>query len=184
MAFLASSAHAATISFTGTFQHDDNLAVFQYRVANQGAVTVATTSWAGGGFIPILSLFDSTGNFIFWSDGYALNNDASLGWVSDAGADYTVILSEYHNYPNLPTLADGYSMANAGDFTSLGPTLPGPFRDPSGAQLTGDWAVTFSSADPTLQAIYIPEPGAAALLIGGMLCVAWRFRRGARPKNN
>lgn len=177
--FLVSAASATTINFSGNLAHDNEKIVFQYSVQNQGPVSVATTSFALGGFIPVLSLFDSSGNFLFLDSGYANNTDASLNWVSDAAVDYTVVLTEYDNFPNGLLLSDGFTEQENGDFTTALSGFPGPFRDPLGDLLTGDWAVTFSSADPTLVAS-VPEPGAAVLAGGGLFLLLLRKRRGAR----
>jgi hypothetical protein len=178
--FLVSTASATTFNFSGTLTHDDDKIVFLYSVQNQGPVSVATTSFALGGFIPVLSLFDSTGNFLFLDSGYANNTEASLNWVSDAAVDYTVVLTEYDNFPNGLLLTDGFTEDGNGDFTTVLSGFPGPFRDPFGDPLTGDWAVTFSSADPTLAAS-VPEPGAGVLAGGGMLILALlRRKRAAR----
>ena len=171
-------ANAGAINLSGTILQDDTILRFQYTVQNQGPVTVSTTSFAGGGFIPILSLFDATGTYVFGFDGYANNSDATMSWVSDAGADYVVVLTEYDNYP-LGNYLDGFSREGQGNFTTDLTGFPGPFRDPSGAQLTGDWAITFSSADP-LTAIMLPEPGTGAMMLGGLLAAIGCARRAAR----
>lgn len=181
---VAASSRASTIDFTGAFQHDDDLAVFHYSVQDQSSVTIQTTSFAAGGFIPLLFLFDTSGVTVFQSDGFLLNSDASISFVSDAAAVYTIILSEYDNYPNSFLLSDGYTRTGQGDFTGAFGCGNGRFCDPSGAQLTGDWAVTFSSTDPTLTAQLVPEPGSACLLMGGLLVMAWGRRRSARSVRN
>ena len=180
-AFLVSSASAATVSFTGNFSADDDKQIFHYNVLNQGSVSVSTTSFATGGFIPVLSLFDPAGNFLFLDSGYANNTDASLNWVSNAGTTYTIVLTEYDNFPNGLLLSDGFTEDGQGNFTTALSGFPGPFRDPLGTQLSGNWAVTFSSADPTLEASPVPEPAAALLAGPGMLLLFWlRRKRAAR----
>lgn len=178
--FLVSSASASTISYNGAFTHDDDEQIFYYNVANQGSVTVQTTSFAVGGFIPILSLFDTNGNFLFLDSGYAGNVDALLSWVSDANTNYLIMLTEYDNFPNALRLSDGFTEDGQGDFTTVLSGFPGPFRDPFGDQLTGDWAVTFTSAEPSLIA-GLPEPSALWLSGPGMLLLFWlRRKRAAR----
>jgi len=175
----ASCLSAGTISFTGTFGADDDKQVFLYSIPNAGSVTVSTTSFATGGFIPILSLFDAGGNFLFLDSGYANNTDASLNFPAAPGAVYTIVLTEYDNFPNGLQLSQGFAEDGNGNFTTGLSGFPGPFRDPLGTQLTGDWAVTFASADPGLQATAVPEPGAVFLAGGGMLLLFLRKKRAA-----
>jgi hypothetical protein len=180
---VASVASASTIGFTGTFTADDDNVVFHYTVLNAGSVDISTTSFATGGFIPILSLFDSTGNFLFLDSGYASSADAHLSWVSDANTDYIVALTQYDNFPVLApnnNLSDGFTEDGQPDFTELLSGFPGPFRDPIGTQLTGDWAVNFTSAEPL--DVYIPEPSTTFLALTGALLMFWR-RHAARQQS-
>src|ERR1051325_5089975 len=86
-----SIAHASTItSFNGNFIFDDDVQFFTYSTPSAGLVTVNTTSFAQGGFAPILGLYDSTGNLIFTVDGQAQNDcgvagpDPATGFCYDA----------------------------------------------------------------------------------------------------
>jgi hypothetical protein len=180
----ASSLPASIISVFGTFITDDEQAKIYYTVQNEANVTVSTTSFATGGFLPILSVFDDTGNFVDLNSGGASNSDASLTWTSHAGVQYLVVLTEYDNFPNLiptNTYSDGFTRDGQGNFTELLYGFPGPFRLDSD-QLTGDWTVEFTSTDPSL--LVTPEPGTAALLLGGALLLARRLKkRSAEPTN-
>ena len=73
------AASAGTIVFSGNFAADDDVQLFQYSVGNLAMVTVSTTSFTGGGFSPILSLFDSTGAFQFDNIGYSGNTGLTTG---------------------------------------------------------------------------------------------------------
>jgi hypothetical protein len=173
----AASIPAATINLSGTFNQDDDLVVFVYSVQNTGLVTVSTTSYATGGFQTILSLFDSSGSFLFDNSGYGSASDATLSWNSLGGSLYYVALTQYDNYALQPTLNDGFSQQGNGNFTATLPfNLPTPggkFLLPGGEQRTGAWAVQFDSADPTLQAQQIPEPQSWLLLLSGALGLGW-----------
>jgi len=176
--FLCSSlASAVTINLFGTFTSDDNMEVFSYHVENTGPVHVFTTSYALGGFSPVLSVFDGAGNFVFDDSGYSGNRDADLSWPSVGGVSYLVVLTEYDNFPISPTFADGFTEQGNGNFTAnppFNPPSPGAFYLPSGPQLTGNWAVTFESADSTL--VVTPEPASSLLLLlsAGLM---WFFRK-------
>jgi len=177
-AFLVSSASASTIlNFAGTFTADDQEQIFQFTVSNPlSTVSVFTTSFAAGGFIPVLSLFSSqTGAFETLDSGFADNSDAIIqDWPTVPNALYTVVLTEYDNLPAGLNISDGFTEQGNGNFTSnYGP--PGPFREPFGSQLTGDWAVTFTSLDPTLTVV--PEPGAGLLAGAGVLLLLFLLRR-------
>jgi hypothetical protein len=184
------------INFTGTFTHDDDVQFFYYTVQVAGPVTVETTSFNGtptGGFIPILSVFDSTGLWVFGDSGYASNTNASVTWVSNANEEYIVALTEWDNFPNTLNLADGFVEAGQGDFTANPPTnpgLPGGFYngtcfDPATCQLTGNWAVTFTADDAAGLQASIPEPDAWVLAGAGLaLMLGVRYLRGKSSRND
>ncbi len=178
----ASSAQAGTIDFSGFFPTDDTKVIFEYSVQNLGPVTVSTTSFAAGGFMPILSLFDASGNFLFLNTGYTNtpSSDATLSWNSDAGAPYFIVLTEYDNYPLLipnNNLSDGFTEDGQGNFTQNLSGMSGPFHLPTGEQQTGYWAVSFTSPDPTLAATAVPEPAAGLLFVPGALLIGWLRKR-------
>jgi hypothetical protein len=191
LSFAATTGFAGTIGFSGTFPADDFVQIFHFSVQNLGPVTISTTSY-NPGFEPILSLFDSTGTFQFLNDGNANSpaGDAVLTWNSLAGENYIVALTEYDNYPveqdpGAGRLSAGFTRDGQGNFTAAGPpfglAVPGgSFLLPDGTQLTGNWSVNFSSADPTLQASSVPEPASGVLLLAGAgLLIAWKRTRAA-----
>jgi hypothetical protein len=169
------------VTVNGSFTHDDDMMLFHYFVANTGPVEVSTTSYAGGGFQTILSLFDDSGNFLFDNTGYGTASDADLSWNSVAGVEYLVVLTEYDNFAFGPTFSDGFQEQGNGDFTSGPPFAPAtgtPFHLPSGEQRTADWSVTFQSADAQ-GLVVIPEPATWGLGAAGVALLAAykRFRR-------
>jgi hypothetical protein len=184
---------ATVFNFSGTFTTDDFVQGFHYTVQNTGQVEVFTTSFATGGFAPILSLFDDAGNLQFYNVGSQTNDcanngtdpatgacwDARLSWNSLAGTQYLIALTEDDNLPKGPTLLDGFFEQGNGNFTAAPPfNIPvpgGSFLLTGPVQRTGDWAVTIQAADPTLSASQIPEPSTAALFLTGAGLVAfWR----------
>jgi hypothetical protein len=192
----SSAGYSASISFSGTFTHDDDIQLFLYSVQNTGQVDVFTTSFAVGGFAPILTVFDNAGNYLFENDGAATNDcvnnamdiatgacwDARLSWNSLAGLQYIVALTEDDNRSRGTgfTLSDPFTEQGNGDFTGeppFGPATGGAFLLSSGAQRTNEWAVTFQSADPTLTASAIPEPSTVVLLLTGAGLIAIGRRR-------
>jgi hypothetical protein len=188
LAFLVSGASAGyseTISLTGTFTHDDDVQLFLYTVQNQGAVTIFTTSFATGGFAPILTLFDASGNFLFANTGSLTNDcvnnatdpvtgacwDARLTEFANNGTQFILALTEDDNASIFQNkLSDGFTEQGNGNFTGeppFGPPTGGSFLLSSGVQRTADWAVTFQSTDPTLSVQAVPEPSTVALLLTG-----------------
>ena len=192
LSFSVLTAFGGTIGFSGTFPTDDFVQIFHFSVQNLGPVTISTTSY-NPGFEPILSLFDATGTFQFLNDGNANSpaGDAVLTWNSQAGMNYIVALTEYDNYPveqdpGTGQLSAGFTRDGQGNFTAAGPpfglAVPGgSFLLPDGTQLTGNWSVSFSSDDPTLQASSsVPEPASGVLLLAGAgLLIAWKRTRSA-----
>jgi hypothetical protein len=178
--FVSSASASTVVTYNNVFTADDDKVTFHFVVDNPlSTVSIFTTSFANGGFIPVLSIFAAdTGELLKVDSGYADSRDALLqDWPTVPDATYTVILTEYDNLPNSLFLADGFVEDGAGNFTI--PTYgSGPFGDLFGTR-TGDWSVTFSSLDPTLQVV--PEPGAGVLAGAGMLLLFWlRRKRAAR----
>jgi hypothetical protein len=180
---LSTAAHAA-ITLNGTFAQDDDMFTTSFTLAAPSAIVVRTLSFANGGFAPVVSLFDSTGNLVTFDDGGvapggcgARDTDAATGFCLDAyisgifAADtYTVILTEWDNTPNGPTLADGFTEQGNGNFTG-GPFLlnAGP-----GFQRTGNWTLKIPGTAATT-----PEPS-LEFLTGAFLLLAARWKRCAR----
>jgi hypothetical protein len=192
-----SSGYSATVfNFTGAFAADDNIQLFHYQVLNTGQVDIFTTSFANGGFAPVLSLFDNLGNLQFYNIGSFTNDcanngtdpatgscwDARFSFNSVAGTQYLITLTEDDNFPLGTTLLDGFSEAGNGNFTAQppfnNPVPGGKFLLSGPVQRTGDWALTIQSDEPTLTASQVPEPTTTALLLtGGGLLALWRKTR-------
>jgi hypothetical protein len=173
----ASVSPAITISFSGSFTQDDDRVLFQYSIQNDGLVTIRTTSFAAGGFSPILSLFESNGHFVTENVGYSNSpiSDAEIPtWFASAGTNYFIVLSQWLNQSiggqHDGNLSEGFLQDGAGNYTGDNAGVPGgAFYIEGPEQRTNNWAVEFSSADPTLQAS-IPEPSTLALgSIGAVL---------------
>jgi hypothetical protein len=194
----ACAAHAATASFQGGLAADDGLAVFQLVLPAAGTLSVVTFSYQGGtngqgalipggGFAPVLNLFDSAGVNVFGDIGssHTCGGAGSFCWDAfftlpgtPAGA-YTLVLSQDGNNP-LGLLADGYSMAGQPNYTAqyLGGTNPSAmFVQVDGTQRSGRWAVDITLAGTVTQ---VGEPAPAALLVAGLWALAGLHRQRAR----
>ena len=169
---MSSSAFAVDFSLSGTFAKDDDVKLFEFNVGTKSTVTLKTYSYAGGvqadgtviqagGFDPVLSLFDASGNLIF------LNDDDESGTVSqdpttdeaydsflkvllEAG-DYTLALTQYGNFSNTTNLADGFSQTGNENFTSHFSrcTTGSLFCDFTGDVRTNKWAFDALSILPS-----------------------------------
>jgi hypothetical protein len=194
---LAGHAHAAPITYSGTFNTDDQLDVFNFTVSQASQVTFETDSYGGGmlggstvaagGFVPILTLFSSTGAFLAVDGGdgtcqAGMSSDATTGMCDDAeitstlspGA-YSLVLSEFFNYANGPNLSDGFSETGQGDFTGPICGTTGGFYETDVApcaQRTDAYSVT-ETATPLVAAA--PEPG--SLMLSTLPIVALCFAR-------
>lgn len=181
----AGSVQAADFSFTGTFDQDDDVQLFNFLVGASSTVTLRTYSYAGGtqadgnvvsagGFDPILALFDSTGALINQNDDgsgvpadpvTSLTYDTLLSSTLAAGS-YTVSVMQYDNFANRPNLSDGFAQDGAGNFTaSLNGCTANIFCDAGGYSRTGEWAFDVlnveSASTPTSP---VPIPASLPLL--------------------
>jgi len=112
----------ADIDYIGAFTKDNDVLRVDFTVDTARSVTFFTSSWDDGGFDPVLTLWNSAGNFILdWDDsgtdnGTALSNGVSYGYgFSDvfcvqtlAAGSYSVTITQWDNYANRPNLADGF----------------------------------------------------------------------------
>jgi hypothetical protein len=191
---------AGTLSFSGTFSEDDSQFSTTFTLLTTQTVTIETWSYAGGtdpvagpiaagGFAPVLSLFDPSGNIYgnYDAGGVAPNCaprsidpvsgfclDAYLLETSLSPGTYTVVLTEWYNTPNGPTLSDGFAEDGQGDFT-------GGFIDPGGYQRTDYYDFSISGLTGSSSA---PEP-AVAWSVGSGLILGWvaMRRRRIQPGN-
>jgi hypothetical protein len=194
---------ASTITFSGSFSQDDNVQLFNITQTTPNDLTIYTSSYAVGGFTPVLSLFDGSGNFIT-SDNGSQNSgcnallspdttntsacwDAFIVFPGAPGSSFILALTEDDNTFGGSVLTDGFSEDGNGDFTGVNSGFGGSFRLADGTQRTADWTVNILSADPQLEASQessVPEPASGLLLFNGVafLTAFYRKRRNAaRP---
>jgi hypothetical protein len=209
---LACGVHAAcasTFSFNGVFGADDQQASFNLVLNSPGAITIQTTSYATGGFAPILSIFgvpdlgpgdpmllgDDTGGVfptcgirgISVATGACL--DAVLGLDSIlnqnplgtlAAGTYLVVLTEQSNTPVGTDLASGFTEDGQDNFTAVPGINNGPFVDPA------NWSITDSpNWAVTFQnvdyASQTPEPSTLLSILAGFGVLARLSRRQPKP---
>jgi hypothetical protein len=125
---VSTPAQAADFDFSGTFENDNDVLLFDFEVDVDSTVTVFSSSWVNGGFDPILSLFDSAGNLIQQQDdGLNIGSTSSNGVSYNHGlwdtyfssfltpGSYRVGITQYDNFANGPTLADGFTYDGDGN---------------------------------------------------------------------
>lgn len=171
---------AAAIDFSGNFVEDDDVFVATFSLSTDSLVTLTTQGYALGGFDPLLSVFDASG------DPLSLNDDevtctavspGDTGFCLDAhlvlhlvGGSYWFAVTQSPNSP-LGALADGFALEGSGNFTG------GPFVDAFGNQRTGVWAVRVDGVDPDPVPTPVPEPTTIGLMTTGLVALHLRRRR-------
>lgn len=176
-------AQAGTISLSGTFNSDDDQQDFTVTLTGAPAL-IETTSYAEGGFDPILSVFSSAGSLLAMNDNGSCSQvaadpmtgaclDSYLPLALPAGS-YLLVLTEYDNLPNGPFLADGFTEAGNGNFTGDLFGSPGEsFIDFTGSQRTNAWALEFTGGSNISEQ---PEPGSYLLALLGTLLISAKYK--------
>ena len=179
----AGSADAASLSFSGNLPSDDPdaFATHSFTVFADSDVTFESFSYAGGtngsgtlipggGFDPILSVFDASGTFLFLQDdGRAVSDPAAdpdfdfLTTVALTAGTYTAAITAFSNLAEGPTLSDGF-------------TGRGSFID-----FVGDPRSTSYAFDVSGPAV-VPLPAAAWLFGSGLLALLGAQRLGKRDR--
>ena len=173
-------ATASSVTYTGTLGADDQVQLYTWNIAQNSQVVLSTDSYGGGtangittpsgGFVPVISLFDPSGNLIgsdgadgvcsglMKADGVTnMCDDAYLSTTLAAGS-YLVAVSEFFNVPNGPNVSNGFLMQGQGNFTGATCGTTGGFYETDVApcvQRTGNFAITLST---------VPEPATLSLL--------------------
>lgn len=182
----------ALFSFTGSFAADNDVQKYSFSVETRSAVTLKTTSYAGGisstgrtinrgGFDPILAIFDSTGNLITTNDDGSScsvpadsvtgrHYDTFITVTLDPG-NYFVTVMQYNNFANGPNLSNGFRHdgPDGSNFTKVySRDNPGYFYDVTGSKRDSHWAFDVYSAKSASQVGGVKIPGAMLLLNLGL----------------
>lgn len=195
---IVGTASALDFSFTGDFDDDDDVQLFNFSVGALSNVTLRTLSYAGGtnaagdvippgGFDPILALFDSFGNFIDNNDDGSFPDvgvDPVTGFEYDtylesslSAGDYQVAVSQYYNWFSGgvgDNISVGFDEQGRPEFTGVdfGPGF-GKFYDDGGYQRTSYWAFdVLNVAEAEGGPGPIPEPTTMLLLGSGLIGLA------------
>jgi hypothetical protein len=123
-------AHAANLSFAGNFTNPDDTTSltsqsFTFAADGISTVTIQSSSWAAGGFDPVLTLFDANnGNYILEREDISSspeNLDFQIIEVLPA-RNYRAVVSVVGNYAN-GSLFTGGNISNG--FSGGGAIFPG-----------------------------------------------------------
>jgi hypothetical protein len=189
-------AQAADFDFSGTFENDNDVLLFNFTLDTDSSITLFSSSWANGGFDPILSLFDSAGNLIDQQDdgGYA-GSTFSNGVSYDHGTwdfyytpflasdSYLASITQFSNFTNGYTLSDGFFYDGAGNenFTGVFGCSQGQFCGVGGDDRTNVWelhVLDVKQASIVNQPASVPEPASAlGLLAMGALSAGSLLKR-------
>lgn len=145
----ASSAFALDLSFSGNFQKDNDVALFNFSISSDRVITVFSSSWDDGGFDPILGIWDSAGNRLSeQDDGHNTGTTSVNGtdfthgtWdsyytVNLAAGSYIASVTQFDNFSVSALLADGFRYDGAPNFTFTQGYGPQPYFN--GVQSSND----------------------------------------------
>jgi len=179
------NANASTISYSGTLSGDDQVQLYTYTLSQASPVMFETNSYASGGFVPVLSLFNSMGVEI-GSDGAdntcysGMTANAATGICNDAllsenlaAGSYTLAITEFFNVPVGPNLSNGFLEQGQGNFTGSTCGTTGAFYETDIApcvQRTDAYSVNITAT---------PEP--ATFWLGSVLVAAFFVTRRRTP---
>ena len=190
-------ASTITVSFSGTFGQENDVVLIPFTISAPSTFSALTTSYAAGGFDPVLSLFGPDPNQADQTF-LALNDDRNsfLGDL-DSFIDtspfqllpglYTLVLTQSPNYPSGTALGDGFTYDQTPLFTldvclALGNCDPVP-ECTTFVDFTGDCRSTSYAGSYTIVTAdtAVPEPGTILLVTSGVAVFVAR-RRDTREK--
>ncbi len=168
---VALQAHADTFTTSGIFNADNSTFEQSFTDATAQNFTAFTTSYATGGFVPVLTLYNATTGAEIDNSGSGLG-DASFTDVLGPGS-YDLFLTEFPNVA-VGNLADGFLFANDPTATGGQCSVPGGmFLNTITCQPTSnDFTLTTTSTAVT------PEPATWLLVLPpALLLMGYSSRR-------
>lgn len=178
------AAQAADFSFTGQLGLNTSLARVDFTLDSAGNVSLWTDSYRDElNFDPLVAVFDASGKLVAFNDDAPVLRASQTGF--DAGLESLPLAAgHYSAYVGasfaLGDPAAGASLAQVFDFNGVTPTAIGQWDQPSYSpnlhlSQKGDaWSL---HVDGVSVAAAVPEPTTWALMLAGLLAVAWLARR-------
>lgn len=160
----ASRSHAATTNYSGTFAGDNTVVTIGFSTATAQQYTFSTTSFASGGFVPVLTLFSSTGGNPL---GFGETDMGDVSFTQSLGpGSYLLALTESPNVFTT-TYAAGTLFSSPTTTGDICGVSGGKFLDVVGGctQRTGNYAVSINSVASTA---VTPEPPTWLLVMPAM----------------
>lgn len=165
-------AHADTFTTSGNFTADDQVYTYNFSSASTQTFTFSTSSYAAGGFDPVLTLFNAAGAPV---DNFGSGtSDAFLSDTLGPGS-YILALTEFPNVA-IGNYSDGFLFAG-------NPTITGDICSIAGGQFIDDITCTQRSSAYALSvtsapvAAATPEPSSWLLVLPGAAVLAFSTRR-------
>jgi hypothetical protein len=198
-AVVSGVAQAGPVSYAGHFDLDNDKWVLPFTLSVGGTISWQTFSYSGGvnaagnsisagGFAPVVSLFDATGNFLFADAGAShtcVPGGASFCWDSAftapamAAGDYTLVLTQDINVftggtSGLLSDPSAFFYDGTGNENYTASYSPDPSATAAtflqygdGTQRSNAWALDLSTPEPTA-GDPVPEPASLSLVLAAL----------------
>lgn len=187
-------AHASPLTYSGTFSRDDEHFALTFELKTATNLVAYTTSWASGGFAPVLTLFGDPGGVQQASGSSNLCGagsgapDQALGYCWDAklsayleAGTYTLALTQDQNLAAGFTLGEGFTLDGNPNYTAefYGSQngLPMCVNVDASARSCAFSLTVDGVATPVGEA---PEPAVYLLLAAGLFGLHTNLRRNRR----
>lgn len=180
----AAPASATDFSYTGSLSDPNDVLMFNFTVGSPSTITLRSYSYAGGtnaagtlvaggGFDPILTLFDSTGFEINHND-----DGGSAHVPCDAGRCYDVYLQQLLSPGTYTVSIQAYSNFAIGPYLSNGFENDGTFNG-----RTSSYAFDILGVDQAVQVNgAVPEPSTWAMMLFGFGAAGAALRQQKKKK--
>jgi hypothetical protein len=171
---------AAAFTFTDTLTRDNDIRLFSFNTTATAIVDLTTTSYAAGGFSPVLSLFNMQDSGLLIGRDNGIDHpsgDASLS-LSLVPGQYVLALTVFDDLATGPRFSDGFLRDRDPNFTRQfgSPGNTGSFLNIDGQARTGRYSLVVNNVTAAAVSA-VPEPGSLALIGLSAVCLLARSYR-------